>query len=293
MLDYTREDPMQRYRKTAASVLIGLALAAASSGMLDTAAQPRQAAKLEGKLTLTGSSTMSPLIEDIGKRFQARHPGVRIEVRRGGSGAGIADARSGAADIGMVSRALGEKEKDLRGYPIGRDGIAVLVHKSNVVRNLSVDQLRAIFTGRITDWKDVGGKRHAIVFIGRSQGRGSTEVVTHYLKLGDDELKPQRRIGDNVELLAAIAGEPQGIAYNSVGSAERAMHDGAPIYLLRAGGVEPSVANILTGDYPVARPLTLVTRQAPVGLARAFIEYALSPPVADLLRTHDFIPYED
>ena len=280
--------PIVRLAEALAAAVAAIVLAASPAG-----AQPRVAPELAGTLLLTGSSTMAPLVTDIAKRFMLRHPAVHITVQSGGSGRGIDDARSGKAAIGMASRALDEKEKDLRGFPIGRDGIAVIVHKSNAVAELSEDQLRGIFTGRITDWRQVGGPAGAIVFIGRTPGRGSTEVLTHYLKLDEKEFKVRRTIGDNHDLIVAIAAEPAGIAYVSSGEAQADAQGGAQIRLLRAGGIEATAKNILSGDYPIARPLILVTRQAPTGIARAFIDFALSPAVADLLRKHDFIPYED
>lgn len=284
---------MKRQCTSLAEMFIALGLGAIALCTADVAAQPRQPPKLEGQLVISGSSTMAPLITDIAAQFQVRHPGVKIVVRAGGSGVGIADVRASTADIGMASRALGAKEQDLRGYPIGRDGIAVLVHKSNAVADLTEDQMRAIFTGRAAHWNEVGGNRRAIVYIGRTPGRASTEVITHFLRLSDEQLKPHHRAGSNADLIAAIAAEPEGIAYVSVGSAERAVTEGVPIRLLRSNGIEPNNRNIISGDYGIARPLTLVTRQAPVGLARAFIDFALSPAAAGLLRKHDFIPYED
>lgn len=255
-------------------------------------AQPRVASELSGELLLTGSSTMAPLMTDIAKRFGRRHPAVRIDVQGGGSGRGIDDARAGKG-IGMVSHALAEREKDLRGYSIGRDGVAVIVHKSNGIADLSPAQLRAIFTGQTTDWKQLGGPHRPIVFIGRTPGRGSTEVMTQYLKVSEKDFKVHRTIGENHDLIVAIAAEPAGIAYVSSGEAQGEALGGVPIRLLRAGGAEASARNILSGDYAVARPLLLVTNHAPAGIERAFIDFALSPAVADLLRKHDFIPYED
>ena len=268
------------------------AFAAAFTG-LAALAQPRAMPEVSGDLLLTGSSTMGPLVIDIAKRFSARHPRVKIEVQGGGSGRGIDDARAGKASIGMASRALGEKERDLRGYSVGRDGIAVIVNKANPVTDLSEAQVRAVLTGRISDWGRIGGRPGPIVFIGRTPGRGSTEVITHFLKVKEEQLQPLRSAGENKDLIAAVATEPAAIAYMSVGEAEGDALAGAPIRLLRIDGVAASAASIGRGDYAISRPLILVTRSAPAGAARAFIDFAISPSVADLVRKHDFIPYED
>ena len=270
-----------------------LALAGGCLAPGHAVAQPRSATALAGHLLLTGSSTMAPLMSDIARRFTARHPGVTVEVQSGGTGRGIADARAGAAHIGMASRALGDKEKDLRGYPVGRDGIALIVNRANPITTLSQQQLRAVLTGKTTGWKAAGGRDAPIVVIGRSPGRASTEVIVHFLKIAEEELRPQHVRGDNPDLIAAVAADPNAIGFVSVGAVERAVSSGVAIRPLRAGDVEASVRNILSGDYPIARPLTLVTHQAPQGTTRAFIDYALSPAVADLVRKHEFIPYED
>jgi phosphate transport system substrate-binding protein len=127
--------------------------------------------QLTGKLVITGSSTIAPLIAEIGKRFESSHPGVRVDVQAGGSSRGIADAREGLADIGMSSRLLKEQEKDgLVSYLFARDGVCFLVHKNNPVSELSDQQIRDIFTGKIANWKQIGGRDAPITVINRADG---------------------------------------------------------------------------------------------------------------------------
>jgi phosphate transport system substrate-binding protein len=123
-----------------------------------------QAEKLQGKLTLTGSSTVAPLAAELGKKFETLHPGTRIDVQSGGSSRGISDARQGLADIGMVSRALKPEEKDLIPHTVAKDGICIILHKSNPVSVLNDSQLVAVYTGKITNWKALGGKDAPITF---------------------------------------------------------------------------------------------------------------------------------
>ena len=108
------------------------------------------------KLTLTGSSTVAPLALDLGKRFEKLNPGIRVDVQAGGSSRGLADARAGLADMGMVSRALKPEESDLSSYVLALDGITIILHKSNPVKALSNEQIVAIYTGQISNWKTVG-----------------------------------------------------------------------------------------------------------------------------------------
>jgi len=257
-------------------------------------AQSRPAADVvAGHLLITGSSTMAPLVSAVAKRFQAQHAGVNIEVQTGGSGRGLADARQGKADIGMVSRALGEAEQDLVGLPIARDGVAVVVHKDNPVRSLSDAQVAGIYTGKLTNWKQVGGRDVRILTVVAEEKYSSTELFNHYFDLTRDTIKAQRVVGDNALRIKLLAENRDAILYVSVGEAERNAQSGVPIRPLPAGGVAATSRNIRNGNFPISRPLTLVTRGQPTGLAKVFIEFCVSSQVTDLVIAHDFVPYLD
>ena len=245
------------------------------------------------RLLLTGSTTMAPLLAEVAKRFQALHPRVQIEVQLGGSGRGISDARSGKADIGMVSRVLGETERDLHGMSIARDGVAVIVHKDNPVSALSDRQLLDIYSGKIANWRQVGGRDAPLhVLAGPPEG-GSSELFSHYLRLPYEQIKAQGRVAANAERIAAVAADIQAIIWVSVGEAERKARDGVPIKLLAVGGVAGSSRTVRNGNYPISRPLLLVTRGTPTGAARTFIEFCVSSQVTDLVLAFDFVPYLD
>jgi phosphate transport system substrate-binding protein len=249
---------------------------------------------VSGRLLITGSSTMVRLVSAMAKRFQALHPGVTIEFQTGGSGRGLADARQDKADIGMVSRALGAAEKDLQGLPIARDGVAVVVHGDNPVRTLSDDQVVAIFTGKLNNWKQVGGRDAPILTVAAEAGRSSSaELFDHYFHLSRDTVKAQRTVSDSAVRLKFLVEHPDAILYMSIGEAERNARSGAPVRPLPAGSVAATSRNIRNGNFPISRPLTLVTRNRPTGLAKAFIEYCVSSQVTDLIIAHDFVPYLD
>ncbi|MBI4990317.1 MAG: phosphate ABC transporter substrate-binding protein [Rhodocyclales bacterium] len=246
-----------------------------------------------GRLLITGSSTMAPLVEAIAKRFQSLHPGAGIEVRMGGSGRGIQDARQGVADIGMVSRALGEELRDLYGIPIARDGVAVVVHRDNPVKSLTVRQIADIFSGRTANWKQAGGRDAPVLVAKAEETRSSTELFARFFDLRYDRIQAQQVVGDNPARIRLLVENPNAILYMSVGEAERNAQSGVPLRLLPMGGVAASSKSIRSGDYPISRPLTLVTRAMPAGLAKQFIDYALSAEVTDLIVAHDFVPYLD
>lgn len=251
------------------------------------------AAAQTGRLLLTGSTTMAPLMIDVAKRFQTLHPGVQIEVQMGGSGRGIGDARAGKADIGMVSRALGEMERDLHGISIARDGVAVIVHKDNPVSALGDRQLLDIYSGKIANWRQVGGGDTPLHALAGGPEGASSELISHYLQLPYEQIKAQRRVGPNAERIAAVAADPQAIIWVSLGEAERNALSGVPIKLLAVGGVAATSRNVRNGNYPISRPLTLVTRGTPTGAARAFIEYCVSSQITDIVIGFDFVPYLD
>lgn len=245
------------------------------------------------RLLLTGSTTMAPLMMEVARRFQTLHPAIQIEVQMGGSGRGVSDTRQGKADIGMVSRALGETERDLYGISIARDGVAVIVHKDNPVTSLSDRQLLDIYSGKIANWRQVGGRDAPMQVLAAPLEGGSSELISQYLRIPYDQIKAQRRIAANADRIAAVSADPHAIIWTSVGEAEREVRVGVPIKLLAVGGVAASSKNVRSGDYPLSRPLTLVSRGTPTGAARVFIEFCASSQVTDLVSAFDFVPYLD
>src|SRR5258706_1104626 len=181
------------------------------------------------KLVLTGSSTVAPLAAEIGKRFESLHPGVHVDVQSGGSGRGITDSRQGLADIGLCSRALKDDEKDLTPHTIALDGVCVILHKDNAVASLKDDQVIAIYTGKITNWKDVGGKDAAITVVNKAEGRSTLELFCHYYKLKSTDIKAHVVIGDNQQGIKTVAGNPDSIGYVSIGTAEYEAGHGSAI----------------------------------------------------------------
>ncbi len=251
-------------------------------------AEPTDA--LQGKLVVTGSSTVAPLALEIGKRFEQQHPGVRIDVQTGGSSRGVADARSGLAQIGMVSRALTPEENDLIAHTIAMDGVGVILHRGNRVPSLTDEQITAIYTGRITNWKDVGGQDARITVVNKAEGRSTLELFLHHFAVKNSEIKAQVVIGDNQQGIKTVAGNPGAIGYVSIGTAEYEAAQGTPIKLLPMGGAAATVATVRDGRFPLSRPLNLVTKGEATGLAKRFIDFARSKSVNDLVEAQFFVP---
>jgi len=274
------------------SCLATVTLATVLSGCGGEPAAPDSDA-LRGKLTLTGSSTVAPLAGEIAKRFESMHPGVRVDVQTGGSSRGIADAKRGTADIGMASRALGPEETDLTAHTIAADGIALIVHEENPIQGLTDAHVVDIFTGRIDNWSDAGGQDAPVTVVNKAEGRATLEVFLEHFELTSDAIDADVIVGHNQQGIRTVANDPNAIGYVSIGAGDAEASSGVPIRLLPLDGVEPTIANVRSGLFPMSRPLNLVTHGEISDLARAFIEFAQSPQVNDLVESLHFVPISE
>jgi len=242
------------------------------------------------RLILTGSSTIAPLALEVGKRFERRNPGVRVDVQTGGSSRGVADARSGMADIGMASRALKPSEQDLTAIAIALDGVSIILNRANPVAALNDEEIKAIYTGGITNWRDVGGNDARITVVNKAEGHSTLELFLHHFGLKNSAVKPQVIIGDNQQGIKMVSGNPEAIGYVSIGTAEYEAAQGTPIKLLPMTGVVASVENVRNGHFPLSRPLNLVIKGRPAPLAQRFIDFARSKAIDDLIQAQYFVP---
>jgi phosphate transport system substrate-binding protein len=246
-----------------------------------------------GKLLITGASTMTPMVVAIGKRFSTMHPGVQIDVRTVGSAGGIDEVRKEKADIGMVARALTDSESGLFGFAIARDGICLIVHKDNPVRSLTNQQVFDIYTGKINHWSSVGGKDAPVVPVNVREGLGSVELFTRYFGIKYADIKAPIVVGEDLERVKVLLENPNAITYVSIGTAQQQADAGAPIKLLPINGVAATTKNIRTGNFPISRPLLLLTKEVPTGLVKEFINFSLSSQITDIVSQHHFVPYLD
>jgi phosphate transport system substrate-binding protein len=244
------------------------------------------------RIVLTGASTIAPLAAEIGKRFEALHPGVRVDVQTGGSSRGASDLRHGLNDIAMISRDLNADEKDLHPFAIARDGVCIILHKNNPVATISDAQVVDIYTGKIANWKELGGPDAPITVVNKAEGRSTLELFCNYFKLKNVNIKPHVVIGDNEQGIKTVAGNPHAIGYVSIGTAEYDVEHGTPIKLLPVGGVDATSENVANGKFPLSRPLHLVTKSEPSGLVKEFIDFAMSDKVHDLVREQSFVPMQ-
>lgn len=272
---------------------MGFVFAALGLNGISRSQVPVPPRKRPHKLHIAGSCTMEPLLKEISAKYHLLHPEIAIEVELGGSSRGLEDVRSGHAHIAMLSRALVPSERDLYGIPIARDGVGVVVHANNPVRHLGLEELQAIFTGRMRAWRDAGGGNDSIYAMGELLGGASSALFARFLMQPLDAFSLNAAVQSPIERLSVVAACENAIAYVSVGAAERAISQGVPIRLLPISGVAASTANIRNGSYPICRVLTLASRETPTGVARSFFAFCLSAQVNSILSAFDFVPYLD
>ena len=243
------------------------------------------------KIVVTGSSTIAPLMGEIGKRFEQQHPSVRVDIQTGGSSRGLADMEKGLANVGMVSRSAKPGEEGLQWFPIARDGICLIVHASHPLEALTEDQVVAIYRGAYTHWEDVGSGSGPITVINKAPGRSTLEVFEQHFGLSYEDMHAHVVIGDNQQGIKLVAGNPNAIGYVSIGSAASEIARGTPIKRISYQGVQATAGNVQNGSYPLTRTLHLVTREAPSVNIHQLIQYARSMEVHDLVQAEYFIPF--
>lgn len=246
------------------------------------------------QLTLAGSSTIQPVAEVLGQQFEQLHPESQINVQGGGSSVGIMAPQSGLADIGMVSRALhADEARKLTPTTFALDGIALIAHASNPVSGLSRQQIIDIYTGVISNWQTLGGTETRIVVVNKEEGRATLELFAQHFGLMGKFVRDAVIIGPNGQAIATVAGNPQAIAYVSIGSAEVAVEQGTAIKLLALDGVAATSANVKNGVYRLTRPLNFVTVGPPHGLAKAFLDFVLTPTGQQIVTEQEFVPLRE
>lgn len=247
-------------------------------------------AEEKNKLLITGSSTVAPLVAEMAQRYESLHSDIKIDVQTGGSSRGISDAFRGIVSMGMVSRDLKPKEKELHVTTVARDGIAIIIHADNPTKVLKFDDVKGIYTGDIKNWKGLGGEDRSIVVVNKAAGRSTLELFLHYLKLKLKQVKADIIIGDNQQGIKTVSGNPNAIGYVSIGAALQAIKEGVKIKTLPMEGVKATLKSVETGRFPLARPLNVVTKEKPTGKVRDFLDFMLKPEQADLIRSLNFVP---
>ena len=247
------------------------------------------AAALSGNVATGGSTSMKNVIAALTEGFAEVEPGVTVSYDPTGSGAGITGAADKTLDIGLSSRALKDDEKaDVEGTTIALDGIAIIVNNASKVEDLTVDQLKQMFTGEITNWSEVGGDDGEIVLIGREAGSGTRDGFESIVNV-KDSCKYAQELTATGAVISAVEANPLAIGYASLSAV------GDTVKMVTVGGVECSEETVKAGSYEVQRPFVFVTNKS-VTLseqAQAFFDFATSADAADLIRTAGAVPVNE
>ena len=276
----------------AAAALTACGGSASSAAAFSTAAgstASSTAAALSGNVATGGSTSMKNVIAALTEGFAEVEPGVTVSYDPTGSGAGITGATDKTLDIGLSSRALKDDEKaDVDGTTIALDGIAIIVNNASKVEDLTVDQLKQMFTGEITNWSEVGGDDGEIVLIGREAGSGTRDGFESIVDV-KDSCKYAQELTATGAVISAVEANPLAIGYASLSAV------GDTVKMVTVGGVECSEETVKDGSYEVQRPFVFVTNKS-VTLseqAQAFFDFATSADAADLIRTAGAVPVNE
>lgn len=275
---------MKKIISIALAAVLALALLAgcgsSAAPATTTALAPEAPAELSGTVATDGSTSMEKVIGALGEAFMEQNKGVTFTYNPTGSGSGITAVGEDRCDIGLSSRALKDDEKasGLKETVLALDGIAVIVNPANPVSDLDVETIAKIYTGEITNWKEVGGNDAEIVLIGREAGSGTRDGFESITDT-KDSCKYRQELTSTGDVITTVSTNPDAIGYASLA----ALKDN--VKALTVGGIAPTEDTVKDGSYVIQRPFVLVTKDGAElsTAAQAFFDYATSADAADLI----------
>ena len=276
---------MKKFLTLALTAVMALSLLTACGSKNDNSADTNTDGSntettLSGTVSTDGSTSMEKVINSLGESFMAMNKDVKFTYNPTGSGSGIQAVSEGRCDIGLSSRALKDDEKasGLVETDVPLDGIAIVVNPENPVSDLDIDTIAKIYTGEITNWKDVGGNDAEIVLIGREAGSGTRDGFESITDT-KDACQYRQELTSTGDVINTVSQNPDAIGYASLSAV------GDSVKALTVGGVEATEATVKDGSYVVQRPFVLVTKEdtklSPA--AQAFFDYALSADAASII----------
>ena len=266
----------------------GSASSTAASSTAASSVAASAAGDLSGNVATGGSTSMKNVIAALTEGFAEVQPGVTVSYDPTGSGAGITGATDKTLDIGLSSRALKADETGVTGTTIALDGIAIIVNKDSKVEDLTVDQLKQMFTGEITNWSEVGGDDGEIVLVGREAGSGTRDGFESIVDV-KDSCKYAQELTATGAVISAVEANPLAVGYASLSAV------GDTVAMVTVEGVACSEDTVKDGSYKIQRPFVFVTNKS-VTLseqAQAFVDFATSKDAADLIRTAGAVPVNE
>ena len=276
---------MKKFLTLALTAVMALSLLTACGSKNDNSADANTDGSntettLSGTVSTDGSTSMEKVINSLGESFMAMNKDVKFTYNPTGSGSGIQAVSEGRCDIGLSSRALKDDEKasGLVETVVALDGIAIVVNPENPVSDLDIDTIAKIYTGEITNWKDVGGNDAEIVLIGREAGSGTRDGFESITDT-KDACQYRQELTSTGDVINTVSQNPDAIGYASLSAV------GESVKALTVGGVEATEATVKDGSYVVQRPFVLVTKEGTKlsPAAQAFFDYALSADAASII----------
>ncbi|MDR3062703.1 MAG: phosphate ABC transporter substrate-binding protein [Methanobrevibacter sp.] len=236
-------------------------------------------------INVVGSTSVQPVAEKLAEVYQASNPDVRINVQGGGSSVGIKSAQDGTGDIGTSSKDLKDDEKKgLTEYVIGQDGIVIAVNSKNAVSGLTKEQLKDVYSGKITNWKEVGGADAKINLITREEGSGTLDAFISIVMGKDTKMKSDAIVQSSTEAVKqSVKQDPNAIGFVSYA------HMSDDVKALTIGGVSPSDATIADGSYELQRPFIFLVKGTPSGEVKKFIDWVMSPEGTKVLNEEKIV----
>lgn len=236
-----------------------------------------------GSITMAGSTSMESVAKAWGEDYLAKN-GVTISVQGGGSSAGVTSVVDGSAQVGMLSRDVKDEEKsdDLQVTQVAIDGIAIVVNPENGVEELSSEQIADIYTGKITNWKEVGGADEEIVVVGREAGSGTRDGFESILGV-EEKCKYKAELNETGQVKSTVASTKGAIGYMSLGYVDK------EVKAVKVDGVAPTEATVSDGSYKVQRPFIVVTKTDASDEVKAFVEYMLSDEGQAIVESSHFV----
>lgn len=276
---------MKKFLTLALTAVMALSLLTACGSKNDNSADTNTDGSntettLSGTVSTDGSTSMEKVINSLGESFMAMNKDVKFTYNPTGSGSGIQAVSEGRCDIGLSSRALKDDEKasGLVETVVALDGIAIVVNPENPVSDLDIDTIAKIYTGEITNWKDVGGNDAEIVLIGREAGSGTRDGFESITGT-KDACQYRQELTSTGDVINTVSQNPDAIGYASLSAV------GESVKALTVGGVEATEETVKDGSYVVQRPFVLVTKEGTKlsPAAQAFFDYALSADAASII----------
>ena len=273
---------MKNFIALALTLVLALSLAACGStnNNSNTTPDDNSGDAITGTVSTDGSTSMEKVIGALSESFMGANDGVTVNYNPTGSGSGITAVQEGTCDIGLSSRALKDEEKaaGLKETVLAYDGIAIIVHPDNPVSDLTLEQIAKLYTGKITNWKDVGGNDAEVVLIGREAASGTRDGFESITGT-KDKCQYRQELTSTGDVITAVSQNPDAIGYASLASIKDT------VKALNVGGVTPSEATVKDGSYLVQRPFVLVTVEGKAlsPAAQAFFDYALSADAASII----------